>query len=208
MNLPGLNYENIYWKSGLTVAGIDEAGRGPLAGPVVAAAVVLAPGTILTGLNDSKKMSEKNRLKLYDRIYQNALDVSVAFIDNLVIDEINILQASVKAMKQAVEALRIVPGHLLIDGNYFDDYNIDYTTIVKGDSISLSIAAASVIAKVSRDKWMVDIAATRYPQYGFEKHKGYPTDSHIKAITKYGPCPLHRNTFIKNIVIKQESLFG
>lgn len=207
MVFPHLEFESIYWSEKKLVAGVDEAGRGPLAGPVVAAAVILEPGTVLTGLNDSKKMTEKNRLKLFDIIYKNALDVSVAFVSADEIDEINILQASVKAMKIAIDGLRLIPYHLLIDGNYFTNHVIPHTTIVKGDATSLSIAAASVIAKVTRDRWMVENAEPQYPIYGFEKHKGYPTDLHIRAIEKNGPCPLHRKTFIKNIIIKQETLF-
>ena len=207
MDYPNLEYEATYWKENKVVAGVDEAGRGPLAGPVVAAAVIINPETVLTGLNDSKKMTDKNRRKLYEIIYKTALDVSVGFVSPEEIDEINILQASVKAMKIALDGLRIVPNHILIDGNYFNDYEIPYTTIVKGDGISLSIAAASVIAKVTRDDWMLENAAKLYPDYGFDKHKGYPTDFHIKAIQKYGACPLHRKSFIKNIAITQETLF-
>ncbi|MBX3044358.1 MAG: ribonuclease HII [Candidatus Kapabacteria bacterium] len=207
MVFPHLEYEGPFWNENHLVAGVDEAGRGPLAGPVVAAAVIIEPGSVFTGLNDSKKMTEKARLKLYEQIYKNALDVSVGIIDNIEIDEINILQASVKAMKVALDGLRLVPKHIFIDGNYFTEYDIPYTTIVKGDSTSLSIAAASVIAKVTRDNWMVEKAAQLYPEYGFDKHKGYPTDFHIKAIEKFGHCPIHRKTFLKNIVIKQETLF-
>jgi len=207
MDYPNLEYEATYWNENKVVAGVDEAGRGPLAGPVVAAAVIINPETVLTGLNDSKKMTDKNRRKLYEIIYKTALDVSVGFVSPEEIDEINILQASVKAMKIALDGLRIVPNHILIDGNYFNDYEIPFTTIVKGDATSLSIAAASVIAKVTRDDWMLDNAAKLYPDYGFDKHKGYPTDFHIKAIQKYGACPLHRKSFIKNIAITQETLF-
>jgi ribonuclease HII len=207
MDYPNLDYEATYWNENKLVAGVDEAGRGPLAGPVFAAAVIINPETVLTGLNDSKKMTDKNRRKLYDIIYKTALDVSVGFVSAEEIDEMNILQASVKAMKIALDGLRIVPNHILIDGNYFHDYEIPYTTIVKGDGTSLSIAAASVIAKVTRDDWMLENAAKLYPDYGFDKHKGYPTDFHIKAIQKYGACPLHRKSFIKNIAITQETLF-
>lgn len=207
MVFPHYEHESPYWNDNKLVAGVDEAGRGPLAGPVVAAAVILEPGTILTGVNDSKKLSEKNRNKLFDLIYKKALDVSIGIVSNEEIDEINILQASVKAMKIALDGLRIVPQHIFIDGNYFKDYDISFTTIVKGDTISISIAAASIIAKVTRDEWMTSKAAVLYPQYGFDKHKGYPTDAHIKAIAKYGPTLIHRKTFIKNLIIKQESLF-
>lgn len=207
MDYPHLEYESSFWNENKLVAGVDEAGRGPLAGPVVAAAVIIEPGTILTGVNDSKKLSEKKRYKLFDMIYQKALDVSIGFVEPEEIDRINILQASVKAMKIALDGLRIVPQHIFIDGNYFTDYEIPYTTIIKGDELSISVAAASIIAKVTRDEWMINNAAVQFPQYGFEKHKGYPTDTHIKALDKYGECPLHRKTFIKNLIIRQESLF-
>lgn len=206
MVFPHFEYEGPFWNENKLVAGVDEAGRGPLAGPVVAAAVILEPGTIFPGINDSKKLSEKNRNKFFDLIYKKALDVSVGFVSHEEIDEINILQASVKAMKIALDGLRIIPQHVLIDGNYFNNYEIPFTTIVKGDAISISIAAASIVAKVTRDEWMTKVAS-QYPEYGFEKHKGYPTDAHIKAIRKYGPTPIHRKSFIKNLIIKQESLF-
>jgi ribonuclease HII len=206
MIFPNQEHEEIFWNQNQLVAGVDEAGRGPLAGPVVAAAVIMEPTTLITGLNDSKKMTDKNRRKLFEIIYKNALDVSVGFVDAEEIDEINILQAAVKAMKIALNGLRVVPQHILIDGNYFTDYDIPYTTIVKGDGISVSIAAASIIAKVTRDDWMIK-QSLLYPRYGFDKHKGYPTDFHFQAIEKYGLCPLHRKSFVKNIIVKQETLF-
>ncbi len=206
MIFPNQEHEEIYWNQNQLAAGVDEAGRGPLAGPVVAAAVIMEPTTLITGLNDSKKMTDKNRRKLFEIIYKNALDVSVGFVDAEEIDEINILQAAVKAMKIALNGLRVVPQHILIDGNYFTDYDIPYTTIVKGDGISVSIAAASIIAKVTRDDWMIK-QSLLYPRYGFDKHKGYPTDFHFQAIEKYGLCPLHRKSFVKNIIVKQETLF-
>ena len=206
MIFPNQEHEEIFWNQNQLAAGVDEAGRGPLAGPVVAAAVIMEPTTLITGLNDSKKMTDKNRRKLFEIIYKNALDVSVGFVDAEEIDEINILQAAVKAMKIALNGLRVVPQHILIDGNYFTDYDIPYTTIVKGDGISVSIAAASIIAKVTRDDWMIK-QSLLYPRYGFDKHKGYPTDFHFQAIEKYGLCPLHRKSFVKNIIVKQETLF-
>ncbi|MDT3740927.1 MAG: ribonuclease HII [Candidatus Kapabacteria bacterium] len=206
MIFPNQEHEEIYWNQNQLAAGVDEAGRGPLAGPVVAAAVIMEPTTLITGLNDSKKMTDKNRRKLFEIIYKNALDVSVGFVDAEEIDEINILQAAVKAMKIALNGLRVVPQHILIDGNYFTEYDIPYTTIVKGDGISVSIAAASIIAKVTRDDWMIK-QSLLYPRYGFDKHKGYPTDFHFQAIEKYGLCPLHRKSFVKNIIVKQETLF-
>lgn len=206
MIFPNQEQEEIFWNQNQLVAGVDEAGRGPLAGPVVAAAVIIEPNILITGLNDSKKMTDKNRRKLFEIIYKNALDVSVGFVDAEEIDEINILQAAVKAMKIALNGLRVVPQHILIDGNYFTDCDIPYTTIIKGDGISVSIAAASIIAKVTRDDWMIK-QSLLYPRYGFDKHKGYPTDFHFQAIEKYGLCPLHRKSFVKNIIVKQETLF-
>lgn len=206
MNFPDYTNEELYWVNNQLVAGVDEAGRGPLAGPVVAAAVILEPTTIIQGINDSKKLTEKKRRKIYDQIFKNALDVSIGIVSHTRIDEINILQASVEAMKLALNGLRIVPHHILVDGNYFAEYDIPYTTIVKGDAQSVSIAAASIIAKVTRDDLMVELS-NKYPAYGFDKHKGYPTDFHFQAIEKYGICEVHRMSFVKNIVNKQESLF-
>jgi len=207
LTAPGNQYEDKYWLNNQIVAGIDEAGRGPLAGPVVAAAVVLDKNCPIIGINDSKKITEKKRKKLFEEIYLYALDVSTGFVYPEEIDDINILQASVKAMKLAVEGLRMVPSHLLIDGNYFTDYDLPYTTIVKGDEISISVAAASIIAKVTRDEWMISKAHKQFPEYGFDKHKGYPTDMHYKNIQKFGICPLHRRTFLDEKVELQTSLF-
>lgn len=207
MEYPSFELESVYWKENKLVAGVDEAGRGPLAGPVFAAAVILDQSTLISGLNDSKKLTDKSRRKLYETIYQRAVDVSVAFVGPEEIDEINILNASIKAMKKALDGLRVVPNYILIDGNQFDNYDIPFKTIVKGDSLSFSIAAASVIAKVTRDDYMVEQASKNFPQYGFERHKGYPTDFHYQALEKYGPCSIHRKTFIKNIYSVQESLF-
>ncbi|TAL71123.1 MAG: ribonuclease HII [Bacteroidetes bacterium] len=185
------------------IAGIDEAGRGPLAGPVVAAAVILQDKLLSkSGINDSKKLKEKEREKLFDLIRKKSLSYSFSFIDNEIIDKINILQATQVAMKKAVEKLIIKPDHLLVDGNYFNEFGITYTTIVKGDSKSISIASASIVAKVVRDKWMVDVADKLFPEYGFAKHKGYATKEHYRAIEKYGLCPLHRRSFLKKIVYK------
>jgi len=176
------------------IAGIDEAGRGPLAGPVVAAAVILLSKINIPDLNDSKKLSPKKRDELFPKIQEMSVAYSVAAIDQEVIDEINILQAARLAMKKAVEKLKITPGLLLIDGNQKINSNLNQWAIVKGDSRSLSIAAASVLAKVTRDRIMDDYHKL-YPQYGFDRHKGYGTKLHRNLIQEHGPCPIHRKTF-------------
>jgi ribonuclease HII len=185
------------------IAGTDEAGRGPLAGPVVAAAVILPKNTIITGVNDSKQLTEKKRNELFDIINEKALAVGVAFIDNQKIDEINILEASRLAMMEAIKKLKIKPEYVLSDAM---PMNIDVPVkpIIKGDALSESIAAASIIAKVSRDRYM-DEMDKLYPEYGFKKHKGYPTKDHIEAIKKYGITDIHRKTFkpIKTMLIEQ-----
>ena len=176
------------------VAGADEAGRGPLAGPVVAAAVVLPADAFLQGLDDSKKLSPAKREELFPKIQTQAIAYGVAVVSPEVIDEINILQAALLAMKQAVEQLKPVPDLLLIDGNQKINSTLDQWAIVKGDSKSLSIAAASVLAKVTRDHIMQDYHHL-YPQYEFARHKGYGTKLHRDLIAKHGPCPIHRSTF-------------
>ena len=176
------------------IAGIDEAGRGPLAGPVVAAAVIFPSQVNIQGLNDSKKLSTKKREELFPKIQEISVFYGVAVVDQKVIDKINILQAARLAMKQAVETLKITPGLLLIDGNQKIDSTLNQWAIVKGDSRSLSIAAASVLAKVTRDRIMDDYHKL-YPQYEFNRHKGYGTKLHRNLIQEYGPCPIHRNTF-------------
>ena len=176
------------------IAGIDEAGRGPLAGPVVAAAVIFPSQVNIPGLNDSKKLSTKKREELFPKIQEISVFYGVAVVDQKVIDKINILQAARLAMKQAVETLKITPGLLLIDGNQKIDSTLNQWAIVKGDSRSLSIAAASVLAKVTRDRIMDDYHKL-YPQYEFNRHKGYGTKLHRNLIQEHGPCPLHRNTF-------------
>jgi len=184
---------------GEQVAGVDEAGRGPLAGPVYAAAVIFSQGTIIEGLNDSKKLSEKKREELYIEITQKARAWSVASVDNLVIDNINIRNATFKAMAQAISGLNITPKHILIDGDSTGGIILPCTSIIKGDSKSLSIAAASIIAKVSRDRYMYEMDKI-YPQYGFADHKGYGTVAHVGLLRKYGATPIHRATFIRNFV--------
>ncbi len=176
------------------IAGLDEAGRGPLAGPVVAAAVVFPSNIDITGLDDSKKLSPGKREELFPKIQFAATSFAVAVVDREVIDEINILQAALLAMKQSVEKLQLVPDLLLIDGNQKIDSTLDQWTIVKGDSKSMSIAAASVLAKVTRDKIMDDYHIL-YPQYEFNRHKGYGTKLHRNLIKEHGPCPIHRKTF-------------
>ncbi len=192
--------ENEYHKNGyVNIAGIDEAGRGPLAGPVYAAAVILDSGTVIKGLNDSKKLSEKRREEIFDEIIEKAVSYNIFSVDEKVIDEINILEATYKAMGGAVEGLEVVPDFVLIDGNRIKGIELPHETVVKGDLKCASIAAASILAKVSRDRFMIK-AAGKYPQYGFEKHKGYGTAAHNEAILKYGPCPIHRRTFLRKLL--------
>ena len=176
------------------IAGIDEAGRGPLAGPVVAAAVIFPSKVNIPGLNDSKKLSANKREELFPKIQEISVTFGLAVVDQKVIDKINILQAARLAMKQAVETLKITPGLLLIDGNQKIDSTLNQWAIVKGDSRSLSIAAASVLAKVTRDRIM-DGYHKLYPQYEFNRHKGYGTRLHRNLIQEHGPCPIHRRTF-------------
>ncbi|MDO4730708.1 MAG: ribonuclease HII [Clostridia bacterium] len=183
------------------VCGVDEAGRGPLAGPVFAAAVVLDENNLIEGINDSKKLSEKKRELLFDEIKNKATAFSIAMSSEKEIDNYNILQATMLAMKRAVDGLFNKPDFVLIDGNKAPDLNIPTKTVVKGDSLSLSIAAASILAKVSRDRYMKDMAKI-YPQYAFEKHKGYGTKLHRELILQYGPCRIHRESFLKNILKK------
>ena len=175
------------------IAGIDEAGRGPLAGPVVAAAVIFPSKVNIPGLNDSKKLSANKREELFPKIQEISVAFGLAVVDQKVIDKINILQAARLAMKQAVETLKITPGLLLIDGNQKIDSTLNQWAIVKGDSRSLSIAAASVLAKVTRDRIM-DGYHKLYPQYEFNRHKGYGTRLHRNLIQEHGPCPIHRRT--------------
>ena len=178
------------------ICGVDEAGRGPLAGPVCAAAVILPPYFEIPGLNDSKKLTDKKRRELFPIIKENAIAYGIAFADHKEIDEINILQATYLAMERAIAQLAVKPELALIDGNRAKDFGIPVQTVVHGDSLSANIAAASILAKVTRDDWMEAIA-TKYPQYGFEVHKAYGTKAHYAAIDEYGPCPIHRLTFLK-----------
>lgn len=181
------------------VCGVDEAGRGPLCGPVVAAAVILPKDEYIEGVNDSKKLTEKKREKLYDDIMKRAVAASIGISDVDVIEKVNILNATKLAMKQAIEKLSMKPDYVLIDGNQMIDINIKAETVVSGDAKSLSIAAASIIAKVTRDRMLIEFDK-KYPEYGFAKHKGYGTKSHIEAIQKYGLTDIHRPSFCKKFV--------
>ena len=178
------------------VCGVDEAGRGPLAGPVCAAAVILPPELVIPGLNDSKKLTDKKRRELYDLITAEAVSYGIAFASEKEIDEINILQATFLAMARAMEKLPPQPELALIDGNRAKDFGLPVRTIVKGDSLSASIAAASILAKVTRDRLMEQYDEA-YPQYGFAIHKGYGTKRHYEALREFGPSPIHRMTFLK-----------
>lgn len=187
------------------LAGIDEAGRGPLAGPVVAAAVVFNNITNIKGVNDSKQLTENQREKLYDKIITKALSYSISIIDHNVIDEVNILNATMLAMKQAVDSLKLKPDLILVDGNRKFQSDIPIIPIVKGDAKSFSIAAASILAKVTRDRLMKNFAY-QYPDYLWEQNKGYPTKQHREIILKVGPSPLHRKSFLKKILSQQQLL--
>ena len=178
------------------ICGVDEAGRGPLAGPVCAAAVILPANAEIPGLNDSKKLSDKKRRELMPVIKEMALGYGIAFADEKEIDEINILQATYLAMKWAIDMLPVKPDLALVDGNRAGDFGLPVKTVVKGDSLSASIAAASILAKVTRDDLMLSLAE-KYPQYGFEVHKGYGTKAHYAALTEHGPSPIHRMSFLK-----------
>lgn len=186
------------------IAGVDEAGRGPLAGPVYAAAVILPEDVRLDGINDSKKLSPKKREELFEEITKKAISYAVYSVDEKKIDEINILRATHMAMNGAVLSLSQKPDYVIIDGNSISGMELPHETLVKGDAKSISIAAASILAKVSRDRYITKMAEI-YPEYQFEKHKGYGTKEHIEAILKYGASPIHRKTFLKKILEKEKS---
>lgn len=194
-------YENKLRKDGLKfIAGIDEAGRGPLAGPVVVGCVILPENSFIEGVNDSKKISEKKREILYDEITNEAIAWSVGIVDQGEIDEINILNATKKALTIAIQNLEVKPERILVDAlEHIDTCGIPYTSIIKGDAKNYSIAAASIIAKVTRDRIMYEWDKV-YPEYGFASHKGYGTAKHIQAIKENGICMLHRKSFVKNII--------
>ena len=195
--MPNFEYEERLYNEGYTsVCGCDEAGRGPLCGPVVAAAVILPLGIEIEGLNDSKKLTEKKREKLFDVIKEKAIAYAIAEASPEEIDEINILNASMLAMRRAVEALSTKADFALIDGNCSRGFEIPTETVVSGDAKSCSIAAASILAKVTRDRGCIDLDR-EYPMYGIAKHKGYPTKDHMNAVREHGPSPIHRKTFLK-----------
>ena len=195
--MPNFDFENEKYSEGYTaVCGCDEAGRGPLCGPVVAAAVILPRDIDIDGLNDSKKLTEKKREALYEIIKEKAIAYAICEATPEEIDEINILNASMLAMRRAVEALSVKADFALIDGNCSRGFEIPTQTVVKGDAKSASIAAASILAKVTRDRGCIELDKL-YPEYGIAKHKGYPTKDHMDAVRKYGPAPIHRKTFLK-----------
>ena len=197
MSLPNFEYENARYAEGyIAVCGCDEAGRGPLCGPVVAAAVILPPNTEIEGLNDSKKLTEKKRNALFEVIKEKSIAYAIAEASPEEIDEINILNASMLAMRRAVEALPVPADFALIDGNCSRGFTIPTETVVKGDAKSMSIAAASILAKVTRDIQCEELDK-QYPEYGIAKHKGYPTKDHMDAVRKFGPAPIYRKTFLK-----------
>lgn len=201
-NINWLEFEEAAYAKGFdAVCGVDEAGRGPLAGPVCAAAVILPKGMILEGVNDSKKLTEKKREILFDVIKENALSYCIAYASVDEIENINILNATMLAMKRAVEGLDVPADFAYIDGNRTPDLNVPCEYIIKGDARSMSVAAASILAKVSRDRLMLEYAQ-QYPEYRFEKHKGYGTKLHTDAIKEFGPTPIHRLSFLKNILNK------
>ena len=200
-----LEFDREYRQQGVgLLCGVDEAGRGPLAGPVCAAAVILPDDVELPGLNDSKKLTDKKRRELYDIITEQALSWSVALVDEKTIDEINILQATFRAMEQAVAGLTMTPDLVLVDGNREPPLPMKTECVVGGDGKSASIAAASILAKVTRDRLMEELDET-YPQYGFAVHKGYGTKRHYEALRTYGPCPIHRQSFLKKFYEKNQS---
>lgn len=199
--MPDYEFEKAAVNSGFScICGVDEAGRGPLAGPVCAAAVILPAGVVIEGLDDSKKLTEKKRERLYDIIKETAVAYSVAYGTLEEIETVNILEATYLAMNRAIEGLSVKPDFALIDGNRIPrGIKIHCETIVKGDSKSMSVAAASVLAKVTRDRLMLEYDK-KYPEYNFKKHKGYGTREHTELIKQYGPCEIHRFSFLKNIL--------
>ena len=201
-------YEEELEDNGLQyIAGVDEVGRGPLAGPVVVAAVIMPINLRLKGINDSKKLSEKKRKELYKVILKEALAINVAFIDEKQVDELNIYEATKKGMLEAVAGLEITPEHVLIDAMPLNELQIPHTSIIHGDATSASIGAASIVAKVVRDEYMEKMDF-KYPNYGFKHHKGYCTKEHVEALEKFGPCEIHRRSFapVSKYFTKQLSL--
>jgi ribonuclease HII len=202
--MPTLAFDRQFLSDSVRViAGTDEAGRGPLAGPVVAAACILPADFLPEGLDDSKKLTEKKREKLFDIITENAISYCIASASPEEIDQYNILEASLLAMRRAIDGLSPKPGVALIDGNISRNFQIEAHAIIGGDGISPSIAAASILAKTERDKWCCEVLDREYPQYGFAKHKGYGTKAHYDAISQFGPCPEHRMSFLRKYYEKQ-----
>ena len=200
MPVPDLSFEHEAYRQGYRlIAGIDEAGRGSLAGPVVAAAVILPPGLIIDGVNDSKKLTPARREVLYQVIHQYALATGIGIVGNEDIDRINILRATIRAMEMAVKALKIPPDYLLIDAVSLSDSRIPQRPIIKGDMLSVSIASASIVAKVTRDRLMTE-EHSLFPQYNFRTHKGYATRDHVSRLRLYGPSIIHRKSFLKKIL--------
>ena len=200
MTLHEFDLEKIKEKNIKVLAGVDEAGRGPLAGPVCAAAVILPPDFYVAEINDSKKLTEKKREKLYDVIIENAVSYSIAFADVDYIEKNNILQATFFAMKQAVEGLSVAPDYVLIDGNRTQGIEAATECVIGGDAKSQSIAAASILAKVTRDRYCLDVLDKKYPEYCFSKHKGYGTKLHREKLLEFGPCEEHRMSFLGKIL--------
>jgi ribonuclease HII len=204
---PDLRYERRLWKIGIeAVAGVDEAGVGPMAGPVVAAAVVFAPETFIKGVHDSKQLTHEEREDLFAPIRERAIAVGVGMAEVNEIDRLNIYWATMSASRRALEALTLTPGHVLVDGRLIPQLKLPQTKIVGGDRKSFCIAAASIIAKVTRDRMMVELDAT-YPGYGFAQHKGYCTNDHMQTLIKLGPSPIHRRSFMPVIASAQRALF-
>ncbi len=200
-----LRYEKALWHAGLTrVAGVDEAGRGPLAGPVVAAAIIFSPGEMIEGVDDCKKLPAETRMKLYPELLSRCLDFGVGIVTAEEIDRLNIFQASLLAMKKALAELRLPPEHALIDGRARLDLDLPQTAIVKGDALSFTIGAASIIAKVVRDLIMRHYHR-QFPGYGFHEHKGYPTENHLAALRLLGPCAIHRRSFRPRALREQQN---
>ncbi|MGD0035660.1 MAG: ribonuclease HII [Bacteroidota bacterium] len=200
-----LEIERTLWLQGIgRIAGVDEAGRGPLAGPVIAAAVIFPKESIVDGVDDSKKCTAKQREELFELIMEKAISVGIGIVDHEVIDRINILQATILAMRKSIENLNIQPEYALIDGNSFKHETLRFQNIISGDAKSFTIAAASIVAKVTRDRLMRELDI-RFPQYGFARHKGYGTRQHIEAIRMYGLCEIHRRSFHPSAL--QEKLF-
>ncbi len=190
-----LHYEKALWHAGVHhIAGVDEAGRGPLAGPVVAAAIILPPGELIAGVDDSKKLAPQVRAQLYPLLLARCVDYGVGIVNADEIDRVNIYQASLLAMKKALAELRHAPGHVLIDGRAQLDLDLPQTAIIKGDGLSCTIGAASILAKVVRDTIMKHYHR-QFPRYGFHKHKGYATEDHLTALRQHGPCAIHRRSF-------------